>query len=169
MYNEVTFAPDVVRECCLRPGTENIGSPDFTELLEFYNGCGYDANIASAAKKSARHRFGGGPRRSGDPNRHADPRQRRARQPSDTVKETQRPGARGNIEALHGTNNWDAKVLGLLSTSLMASTYSNYEGKIRLFAELYINEEGISPLDCTETTCVRHIAWIAERITIGPG
>eukprot|EP00873_Tetraselmis_striata_P011629 jgi/Tetstr1/431893/TSEL_021382.t1 len=76
---------------------------------------------------------------------------------------------RGNIEARYGTDDWDAKVLDLLTTSLTASTYSNYEGKIRLFAEFCIDEEGISPLDCTEFTCVRYLARIAERGTIGAG
>eukprot|EP00873_Tetraselmis_striata_P017462 jgi/Tetstr1/437726/TSEL_026380.t1 len=49
------------------------------------------------------------------------------------------------------------------------NAYSNYEGKIRLFAEFRIDEEGISPLECTESTCVRYLAWIAERGTIGAG
>eukprot|EP00873_Tetraselmis_striata_P017461 jgi/Tetstr1/437725/TSEL_026379.t1 len=44
----------------LRPGTENMGSPEFTELLELYKDRRvYDANIASAEKKIARQRFGG--------------------------------------------------------------------------------------------------------------
>eukprot|EP00873_Tetraselmis_striata_P025411 jgi/Tetstr1/445675/TSEL_003480.t1 len=44
-----------------------------------------------------------------------------------------------------GTDEWDAaKVLDLLTTSLTAITY-NCEGKIRLFAEFCIDEEGISP------------------------
>eukprot|EP00873_Tetraselmis_striata_P024554 jgi/Tetstr1/444818/TSEL_032660.t1 len=76
---------------------------------------------------------------------------------------------RDNIEALYGTDDRGAKVLDLLTTSLTASTYSNYEGKIRLFAEFCIGEEGISPLDCTEATLVRYLAWFAERGTIGAG
>eukprot|EP00873_Tetraselmis_striata_P009806 jgi/Tetstr1/430070/TSEL_019928.t1 len=49
-------------------------------------------------------------------------------------------------------------------------TYSNYEGKIRLcFAKFCIDEKGISPLDCTEATCVRYLGWIAERGTVGAG
>eukprot|EP00873_Tetraselmis_striata_P041534 jgi/Tetstr1/461798/TSEL_006885.t1 len=50
---------------------------------------------------------------------------------------------RCSIEALYGTNDGGAKVLHLLTTSLTAGTYSNYEGKIRLFADFYIHEETI--------------------------
>eukprot|EP00873_Tetraselmis_striata_P017424 jgi/Tetstr1/437688/TSEL_026344.t1 len=59
----------------------------------------------------------------------------------------------------------------MLTTSLTANTYdSNYEkGKIRLFAEVFIDEESISFLDGTESTCVRYLAWIAKRRTIGAG
>eukprot|EP00873_Tetraselmis_striata_P001062 jgi/Tetstr1/421326/TSEL_012297.t1 len=56
----------------------------------------------------------------------------------------------------------------MLSTSLTARTY-NYEGKIRLFAEFCIDEEGTPPLVCTESTCVRCLAWMAERGNIGAG
>lgn len=35
---------------------------------------------------------------------------------------------------MHGTDEWCAKVLGLLTTSLTANTCSNYEGKMNLFA-----------------------------------
>eukprot|EP00873_Tetraselmis_striata_P038884 jgi/Tetstr1/459148/TSEL_004595.t1 len=77
---------------------------------------------------------------------------------------------RGIIKALYGTDDWGAKVLDLLTTSLMASTYSSYEGKIRLFAEFCMDGEGISPLDCTQSTCVRYLALIAERgTTVGAG
>eukprot|EP00873_Tetraselmis_striata_P017341 jgi/Tetstr1/437605/TSEL_026272.t1 len=47
---------------------------------------------------------------------------------------------RGSIEALYGTDDLGAKVLDLLTTSLTASTSSNYEGKDRLFAEFRIDE-----------------------------
>eukprot|EP00873_Tetraselmis_striata_P007450 jgi/Tetstr1/427714/TSEL_017838.t1 len=77
---------------------------------------------------------------------------------------------RGSIEALYGTNDWGAKVLDLLTTSLTASTYANYEGNVFVsFAEFCIDGEGISPLDCTESTCVCYLAWIAERGTVGAG
>eukprot|EP00873_Tetraselmis_striata_P000173 jgi/Tetstr1/420437/TSEL_011551.t1 len=59
MHNGVTFALDVVRERYLRPGTENLGSPEFTELLELYKDRVYDAHIASDAKPTSRQRFGG--------------------------------------------------------------------------------------------------------------
>eukprot|EP00873_Tetraselmis_striata_P019887 jgi/Tetstr1/440151/TSEL_028508.t1 len=42
---------------------------------------------------------------------------------------------RGSFEAVYGTDEWGANVLDLLTTSLTATTNSNYEGKIRLFAE----------------------------------
>eukprot|EP00873_Tetraselmis_striata_P008781 jgi/Tetstr1/429045/TSEL_019010.t1 len=58
------FVLDVVRERYLRPCTENLGSPEFSELLEPYTGRVYDANIASAAKTAARQRFGGALRRN---------------------------------------------------------------------------------------------------------
>eukprot|EP00873_Tetraselmis_striata_P041462 jgi/Tetstr1/461726/TSEL_006816.t1 len=66
-------------------------------------------------------------------------------------------------------DDWGTNVLDLLTTSLTASIYSNYEGKIRLFAEFCIDEEGIPLLDCIESTCVRYFALIAERGTIGAG
>eukprot|EP00873_Tetraselmis_striata_P043571 jgi/Tetstr1/463835/TSEL_008649.t1 len=68
-----------------------------------------------------------------------------------------------------GTTEEKAKVLDLVKTSPTASTYSNYEGKIRLFAKFCIDEEGISPRGCTEATCFRYLARIAKRDTIGAG
>eukprot|EP00873_Tetraselmis_striata_P020609 jgi/Tetstr1/440873/TSEL_029146.t1 len=65
---------------------------------------------------------------------------------------------RASIEALYGTGGWCAKVLDMLTTSLTANTYSNYEGKIRLFAEFCIDKEGILPWVCTESTCARYLA-----------
>eukprot|EP00873_Tetraselmis_striata_P009710 jgi/Tetstr1/429974/TSEL_019836.t1 len=60
MHHGDIFALDVVRERYLRPGTENLGSPELTELLELYKDRVYVANIASAAKTTARsQRFGG--------------------------------------------------------------------------------------------------------------
>eukprot|EP00873_Tetraselmis_striata_P044792 jgi/Tetstr1/465056/TSEL_009784.t1 len=76
---------------------------------------------------------------------------------------------RASIKALYGTDDRGVKVLDLRTTSLMASTYSKHKGKIRLFAEFSIDEEGVSPMDCTEYTCVRYLAWIADRGTIGAG
>eukprot|EP00873_Tetraselmis_striata_P026549 jgi/Tetstr1/446813/TSEL_034293.t1 len=65
MHNGDTFALDVVRERYLRPGTENRGSMEFTEVLELHKGRIYDASIASAAAKTAaRERFGGASRRN---------------------------------------------------------------------------------------------------------
>eukprot|EP00873_Tetraselmis_striata_P042513 jgi/Tetstr1/462777/TSEL_007728.t1 len=51
--NGETFALDVVRERYLRPGTDNMGSPELIDLLEICEDGVYDANIASAAKTSA--------------------------------------------------------------------------------------------------------------------
>eukprot|EP00873_Tetraselmis_striata_P001967 jgi/Tetstr1/422231/TSEL_013083.t1 len=58
MHHGDTFALDVVRERYLRSGTENMRSPEFSELLELCKDRIYDANIASAAKTTARQRFG---------------------------------------------------------------------------------------------------------------
>eukprot|EP00873_Tetraselmis_striata_P008564 jgi/Tetstr1/428828/TSEL_018815.t1 len=69
----------------------------------------------------------------------------------------------------YGTDAWGAKVPDVLTISITANTYSNYEGKIRLFPEFCIDEEGSSPLDCTKSTCVHDLAWIAEHGTIGAG
>eukprot|EP00873_Tetraselmis_striata_P040871 jgi/Tetstr1/461135/TSEL_006273.t1 len=57
----MTLALDVIRERYLRPGTQNMGSP---ELLELYKDRVYDANNASAAKTTARQSFGGALRRN---------------------------------------------------------------------------------------------------------
>eukprot|EP00873_Tetraselmis_striata_P012800 jgi/Tetstr1/433064/TSEL_022399.t1 len=130
----------------------------------------YDANIASAVKTTARQRFGGALRRNGRD------RDDGGGGSLENFKTTYAPAKapwsehmRGSIETLYGTDYWGAKVLDLLTTSLTAITYSNYEGKIRLFAEFCIDGEGISLLDCTEVTCVRYLAWIADRGTIGTG
>eukprot|EP00873_Tetraselmis_striata_P040454 jgi/Tetstr1/460718/TSEL_005905.t1 len=64
MHHGDTVALDVVRERYLHPDTENLGSPEFSELLELYEDRVYDANIASAAKTAARQRFGGALRRN---------------------------------------------------------------------------------------------------------
>eukprot|EP00873_Tetraselmis_striata_P017922 jgi/Tetstr1/438186/TSEL_026786.t1 len=64
MHHGDNFALDVVRERYFRPGTENTGSPKFSELLELYKDRVYDTTIASAAKTSARQRFGAAFRRN---------------------------------------------------------------------------------------------------------
>eukprot|EP00873_Tetraselmis_striata_P002958 jgi/Tetstr1/423222/TSEL_001340.t1 len=64
MHHGDTFALDVVLERYLRPDTENLGSPELSELQELYKDRVYDANIASAAKITARRRFGGALRRN---------------------------------------------------------------------------------------------------------
>eukprot|EP00873_Tetraselmis_striata_P006080 jgi/Tetstr1/426344/TSEL_016657.t1 len=58
MHHGDTFALNVVRKRYLRPITENLGPHEFTELLELYQDRVYDANIASAAKTTARLRIG---------------------------------------------------------------------------------------------------------------
>eukprot|EP00873_Tetraselmis_striata_P038696 jgi/Tetstr1/458960/TSEL_004431.t1 len=57
----------VVRERYLRPDTsENMGSPEFTEVLELFKDRVYDdTNMASAAKTSACQSFDGGPPSNG--------------------------------------------------------------------------------------------------------
>eukprot|EP00873_Tetraselmis_striata_P026779 jgi/Tetstr1/447043/TSEL_003671.t1 len=64
-----TFALDVVREHYLRLATENLRSPEFSELLELHKDRVYDANIASAAKTTARQRSGGALLRRNDSDR----------------------------------------------------------------------------------------------------
>eukprot|EP00873_Tetraselmis_striata_P038196 jgi/Tetstr1/458460/TSEL_004315.t1 len=64
MHHGDTFALDVVREHYFRLGTDNHGSPEFSELVELYKDRVYDANIASAAKTTARQRSGGALRRN---------------------------------------------------------------------------------------------------------
>eukprot|EP00873_Tetraselmis_striata_P042736 jgi/Tetstr1/463000/TSEL_007939.t1 len=54
MHHGDTFGLDVVREHYFRLGTDNHGSPEFSELVELYKDRVYDANIASAAKTTAR-------------------------------------------------------------------------------------------------------------------
>eukprot|EP00873_Tetraselmis_striata_P002824 jgi/Tetstr1/423088/TSEL_013859.t1 len=193
MHHGDTFALDVVRERYFRgPDTENLGVPQVIGLLELYKDRVYDANIASA-KTTARHRFGGAFQRNdrdrdggGSIPEHFKTTRpgREAVAPRATFAKdaTKDSGFRGrldepgtnvtlatSIEALYGTDGWGAMVLDLLTTSLTASTFSNYEGKIRLFAEFCIDEEGISPLDCTDSICVRYLARFAERGTNGAG
>eukprot|EP00873_Tetraselmis_striata_P009969 jgi/Tetstr1/430233/TSEL_020062.t1 len=153
-----------------------LGLAEFTELLELYKDRVYDTNIASAAKTSARQRFGDGPRRNdcnrdgGGGNRNGFKNVRPARETAasrttfatdvtkDCGEDSMSELMRGSIEALFGTDVWGAKVLDLLTTSLAANTcYSSYEGKIRLFTGF--DEEGVSAMYCTEaTTCVRYLA-----------
>eukprot|EP00873_Tetraselmis_striata_P007615 jgi/Tetstr1/427879/TSEL_017955.t1 len=173
MHNGDTFALAVVRERYLRHGTENLGSAEFTELLELYKDRVYDANIASVAKTSARQRFGDGPEHRNDCNRdggggnrdgfkNARPARKTAasRTTTDVTKDCGPMSElmRGSIEALFGTDVWGANVPDLLTTSLAANTcYSSYEGKIRLFTGF--DEEGVSAMYCTKaTTCVRYLA-----------
>eukprot|EP00873_Tetraselmis_striata_P036532 jgi/Tetstr1/456796/TSEL_043470.t1 len=164
-----------------------MGSPEFTELLELYKDRVYDANIASAAKTTARQCLFGGALQRNDRGRDggggsrenfktARPgREAVAPRPTfakDVTKDFaasrgQPDKSRTHATLATSTDDWGAKVLDLLTTSLKASTYSNYEGKIHLFAEF--EEVGISSLDITESTCVRYLAWIAERGTIGAG
>eukprot|EP00873_Tetraselmis_striata_P016954 jgi/Tetstr1/437218/TSEL_025948.t1 len=178
MHHGDTFALDVVRERYLRPGTENLGSPEFPELLELYKDRVYDANIASAATTTARQRFGGALQRKdrdGDGGGSSRENFKTTRSGREAVaprvtfgKDATKDCA--NIEAaLYDTYDWGAKVLDLLTTSLTASIYSKYKAKIRLFVEFCIDEEGISPLDCTKSSCVHYLAWIAERGIIGAG
>eukprot|EP00873_Tetraselmis_striata_P010856 jgi/Tetstr1/431120/TSEL_020835.t1 len=60
MHNGETCALDAMHERYLRHGIENLGSPEFTELLELYLDRVYAANIATAAKTSVCMRSGGG-------------------------------------------------------------------------------------------------------------
>eukprot|EP00873_Tetraselmis_striata_P035088 jgi/Tetstr1/455352/TSEL_042187.t1 len=136
MHHGDSFALDVVRERYFRHDTENLGSPEFSELLQLYKDRVYDADIASAAKTTARQRFGGALRRN----------------------DRDREGGGGSLENIKTTR----PVLNLLMTTSLTgiSTYSNYEGKIRLFAELFcIDEEGIFiPPGLHRGYCIRYLA-----------
>lgn len=66
------FVLEVIRDRHLRPGTDSLGSSELTELLEQYKDRVYDANVNSAAKTSARLRFGGKPGVHPRPNRDRD-------------------------------------------------------------------------------------------------
>eukprot|EP00873_Tetraselmis_striata_P034582 jgi/Tetstr1/454846/TSEL_000324.t1 len=140
MLNGDTLALDFVRERYLSHGTENTGFPEFTELLELYKDHVYHVN-------------GGGKH---DNFKNASPARATAAPRTTFAKDVTKNY--GNIEALYGTDDWGAKVLHLQATSLTAITYSNYEDKIRLFAEFCIDEEGFSPRDFTEATYVRYLA-----------
>eukprot|EP00873_Tetraselmis_striata_P040524 jgi/Tetstr1/460788/TSEL_005972.t1 len=146
MHHDDIFALDVVQERYLRPRTENQGPPEFPELLELYKDRVYHANITNAANS---------------------PPASASAAPS---CETTATGTAAAAAKISKRRVWGGmRVLDLPTTSLTASTY-NYEGKIRRFAEFCIDEEGIfPPIDCTESTCVRYLAWIAKRGSIGAG
>eukprot|EP00873_Tetraselmis_striata_P001592 jgi/Tetstr1/421856/TSEL_012756.t1 len=179
MHHSDTFGLGVVRERYLRPGTENLGSAEFSELLDLCKDRVSDANIASAARTTARRNASAAPSGAttatgtGAAAAAKTSRLRVEGTPTYFIADAEAHAPwselmRGSIEALYGTDDRGAKVLDLQTTSLTASTY-NYEGKIGLFAEFCIDDLGIFPLDCTESNCVRYLAWIAEHGTIVAG
>eukprot|EP00873_Tetraselmis_striata_P029996 jgi/Tetstr1/450260/TSEL_037296.t1 len=55
----------------------------------------------------------------------------------------------------------------LSSCSLTAQTLKSYAGRLSQFAEFCHDSENISPLETTNATVVRYVAWIGERGHIG--
>eukprot|EP00873_Tetraselmis_striata_P044923 jgi/Tetstr1/465187/TSEL_000859.t1 len=64
MHHSDTFALYVVRERYRHLGTKNMGLPEFTELLKPYTRTASTTTPSSAAKMTARQRFGGALRRN---------------------------------------------------------------------------------------------------------
>eukprot|EP00873_Tetraselmis_striata_P007338 jgi/Tetstr1/427602/TSEL_017727.t1 len=102
-------------------------------MLELYTDRVYDANIASAAKTTARQRFSGAFR--------CDDRDWDGGDGSREYSKTTRPGRQAAAPR-----------------ATFAKDATKDSGKIRDFAEFCIDEEGTSPLDNIKSTCVRYLA-----------
>eukprot|EP00873_Tetraselmis_striata_P004983 jgi/Tetstr1/425247/TSEL_015702.t1 len=62
-----------------------------------------------------------------------------------------------------GSDELGQRTLDLLSRSLSAQTLKSYAGRLSQFAEFCHDSESISPLEATNATVVRYVAWIGER------
>eukprot|EP00873_Tetraselmis_striata_P021903 jgi/Tetstr1/442167/TSEL_030318.t1 len=62
-----------------------------------------------------------------------------------------------------GSDELGQRTLDLLSSSLCAQTLKSYAGRLSQFAEFCHDSENISPLEATNATIVRYVAWIGER------
>eukprot|EP00873_Tetraselmis_striata_P036908 jgi/Tetstr1/457172/TSEL_043822.t1 len=62
-----------------------------------------------------------------------------------------------------GSDELGQRTLDLLSSSLSAQTLKSYAGRLSQFAEFCHDSENISPLEATNATVVRYVAWIGER------
>eukprot|EP00873_Tetraselmis_striata_P005187 jgi/Tetstr1/425451/TSEL_015898.t1 len=150
MHYVDTFALDVVRKRYLRPGTENMGSPEFSKLLELYKDRVYDADIASATKTTARQRFGGALRRN------------------DRDRDYGGGGSRENFKTTRPCGGARRPARSIRRVSACPAHHED------TYTYFIADAEAKAPCgelirDCTEPTRVRYLAWIAERGTIGAG
>eukprot|EP00873_Tetraselmis_striata_P013616 jgi/Tetstr1/433880/TSEL_023060.t1 len=70
------------------------------------------------------------------------------------------------LRSLLGTDDVGQAALGLLTGSLAAGTYRNYDSGMRSFAT-FCEQEGLRPLQATTSTIVRYTAWLGLQGTVG--
>eukprot|EP00873_Tetraselmis_striata_P010032 jgi/Tetstr1/430296/TSEL_020121.t1 len=70
------------------------------------------------------------------------------------------------LRSLLGTDEVGQAALGLLTGSLAAGTYRNYDSGMRSFAT-FCEQEGLRPLQATTSTIVRYTAWLGMQGTVG--
>eukprot|EP00873_Tetraselmis_striata_P026855 jgi/Tetstr1/447119/TSEL_034557.t1 len=69
------------------------------------------------------------------------------------------------LRSLLGTDDVGQAALGLLTGSLAAGTYRNYDSGMRSFAT-FCEQEGLRPLLATTSTIVRYTAWLGMQGTV---
>eukprot|EP00873_Tetraselmis_striata_P037630 jgi/Tetstr1/457894/TSEL_044413.t1 len=70
------------------------------------------------------------------------------------------------LRSFLGTDDVGQAALGLLTGSLAAGTYRNYDSGMRSFAT-FCEQEGLRPLQATTSTIVRYTAWLGLQGTVG--
>eukprot|EP00873_Tetraselmis_striata_P038212 jgi/Tetstr1/458476/TSEL_004330.t1 len=70
------------------------------------------------------------------------------------------------LRSLLGTDDVGQAALGLLTGSLAAGTYRNYDSGMRSFAT-FCEQEGLRPLQATTSTIVRYTVWLGMQGTVG--
>eukprot|EP00873_Tetraselmis_striata_P019611 jgi/Tetstr1/439875/TSEL_028283.t2 len=70
------------------------------------------------------------------------------------------------LRGLLGTDDVGQAALGLLTGSLAAGTYRNYDNGMRSFAT-FCEHEGLRPLQATTSTIIRYTAWLGIQGTVG--
>eukprot|EP00873_Tetraselmis_striata_P014456 jgi/Tetstr1/434720/TSEL_023773.t1 len=70
------------------------------------------------------------------------------------------------LRSLLGTDDDGRAALGLLTGSLAAGTYRNYDSRMRSLAT-FCEQEGLRPLQATTSTIVRYTAWLGMQGTVG--
>eukprot|EP00873_Tetraselmis_striata_P035686 jgi/Tetstr1/455950/TSEL_042731.t1 len=70
------------------------------------------------------------------------------------------------LRSLLGTDDVGQAALGLLTGSLAAGTYRNYDSGMRSFAT-FCEQEGLHPLRASTSTIVRYTAWLGMQGTVG--